>query len=74
MGNPIRLEARLLAARRCGAYARTTGASCRGPAMKNGRCRMPELNVGGRVRAAVATPPGWLRCRLEPKSSVASAR
>ena len=46
MGNPIRPEARLFAARRCGAYARTTGQPCRGPAMKNGRCRMHGGKAG----------------------------
>lgn len=32
--------------RRCGAHARTTGNPCRGPAMKNGRCRMHGGKAG----------------------------
>ncbi len=35
--NPMR---KAHAAPRCGAFARTTGAPCKGPAMANGRCRM----------------------------------
>lgn len=31
---------------RCGAHARTTGQPCRGPAMKNGRCRMHGGKAG----------------------------
>jgi hypothetical protein len=46
MGNATRPEARLLAADRCGAHARTTGQPCRGPAMKNGRCRMHGGKAG----------------------------
>ena len=45
-GNAMRPEARLFAAPRCGAYARTTLALCRGPAMKNGRCRMHGGRAG----------------------------
>ena len=45
-GNAVRPEARLLAARRRGAYARTTGQPCRGPAMPNGRCRMHGGKAG----------------------------
>ena len=46
MGNAIQPEARLLVADRCGAYARTTGGPCQGPAMKNGRCRMHGGKAG----------------------------
>ena len=46
MGNPIRPEARLFAAARCGAHARTTGKPCCGPAMNNGRCRMHGGRAG----------------------------
>lgn len=41
-GNAMRLHI----AARCGAHARTTGQPCRGPAMKNGRCRMHGGNAG----------------------------
>jgi len=46
-GNPMR-EARAALARhpRCGAYFRTTGQTCRSPAMKNGRCRMHGGRAG----------------------------
>ena len=45
--NPMH-EARvaLLLHPRCGAYCRTTGQPCRGPAMKNGRCRMHGGKAG----------------------------
>ena len=33
---------------RCNAYARTTGAFCKNPAMKNGRCRMHGGKSTGR--------------------------
>ena len=46
MGNAMRPEARLQAAKRCGAHCRTTGKPCRGPAMKNGRCRMHGGKAG----------------------------
>lgn len=65
MRNPIRPEARLQAAARCGAYARTTGRPCQGPAMKNGRCRMHGGRAGrkpihGRfTKAAVAERREW---------------
>ena len=39
-GNAMRL------APRCGAHARTTGQTCQGPAMKNGRCRMHGGKAG----------------------------
>lgn len=35
---------------RCGAYARTTGKPCQGPAMANGRCRMHGGTSTGRPR------------------------
>jgi hypothetical protein len=44
-GNAMRLAA-MQAAPRCGAYARTTGEPCKGPAMRNGRCRMHGGNAG----------------------------
>jgi hypothetical protein len=41
MGNPMREARKALALHpKCGAYCRTTGQLCRGPAMANGRCRM----------------------------------
>jgi hypothetical protein len=46
MGNPMRLPAQLIACPRCSAHARTTGNPCRGPAMKNGRCRMHGGKAG----------------------------
>lgn len=46
VGNAMRPEARLLAAARCGAHSRRTGQPCRGPAMKNGRCRMHGGKAG----------------------------
>jgi len=33
---------------KCGAHARTTGKSCRNPAMENGRCRMHGGKSTGR--------------------------
>ena len=78
MGNPMR-EARAALALRptFGAYCRTTGKPCRGPAMKNGRCRMHGGRAGrppthGRyskkaiaarreVRELIRTVRGWLR-------------
>jgi hypothetical protein len=33
---------------RCGAYARTTGKTCKSPAMANGRCRMHGGKSTGR--------------------------
>lgn len=44
-GNAMRLAA-MNAAPRCGAHARTTGRPCRGPAMRNGRCRMHGGRAG----------------------------
>ncbi|MFT3820467.1 MAG: HGGxSTG domain-containing protein [Rubrivivax sp.] len=38
-GKAMREAPRFLSPR-CGAHARTTGKPCKGPAMKNGRCRM----------------------------------
>jgi hypothetical protein len=35
-------------AKRCGAYARTTGKPCKAPAMPNGRCRMHGGKSTGR--------------------------
>lgn len=37
-------------ATRCGAYARTTGQSCKSPAMTNGRCRMHGGRSTGRPK------------------------
>ncbi len=69
MSNPIRPEARLQAAARCGAYARTTGQPCRGPAMKNGRCRMHGGKAGrkpthGRYTKAAVAERRKLRAML----------
>lgn len=44
-GNAMRLAA-MRSAPRCGAHARTTGAPCMGPAMRNGRCRMHGGKAG----------------------------
>jgi hypothetical protein len=44
-GNAMRLAA-MQAAPRCGAHARTTGKPCKGPAMRNGRCRMHGGKAG----------------------------
>ena len=50
-GNAMREARAALALHpRCGAYCRTTGQPCKGPAMGNGRCRMH----GGTNRGAPA--------------------
>jgi hypothetical protein len=46
---------------RCGATCKRTGQPCRGPAMRNGRCRMH-----GGASTGPRTPEGRERCRAAP--------
>lgn len=67
--NPAGNALCLNAAPRCGAHARRTGNPCRGPAMKNGRCRLHGGKAGrkpthGRYSKATITANRQTRALL----------
>ena len=69
------------AAPRCGAHARTTGHSCKSPAMSNGRCRMhggkstgrPQIH-GHYSKVTVARNRTWKRALRELKTILESIK